>query len=606
MHIAIAALALVAACTSAAQYDAIVLGGGVAGLRASAELWSAGYHNILVVEQADRVGGRMHEEALGSDASPNGRWLIEKGANWVEGVVPATQNPIWQIAAELNLTGACTFSFHDEKAPASVQPPLLYDAGGVITDAARLPWTQVADVLQQVQTYSCQLQKADEDDISLREALTHVAWPSPADQTNVQRLAEWFICDFDFEQAPENVSLFSFAPDDECASASARAFVSGARAVMPRLGRRGAARVLHAARAQAASSAASSALSISSSSSPSSLSSSIATCGSFFVTDQRGFSEVARHIARDYLHVPGVVRLNAFVTQIDWSAGIVTLEDGSRVTGDFLIATFSAGVVNHAIRTRTLFTPELPPAKTAAFAQVESGTYNKIFVQFPYVFWDATRDYSAWAGDAPTRGYFALWQNLERSDDPAFLPARAGIFMVTLITQVANALEALNDTQIIAQAVGVLRLMYADRTVPDPVAWFVPRWHSDRAFRGSYSNIKIGATDSEFRDMQARIGRLWFAGEHTDSEYNGFIEGAFRSGVAVGGQVVSALRARDAGASKSTSAWVYATAASVAVAVAAGAALWWRRSKRSALTGDETSAGAPVVGGATDDRYQPL
>ena len=108
-------------------------------------------------------------------------------------------------------------------------------------------------------------------------------------------------------------------------------------------------------------------------------------CGTYFVTDPRGFSEVARFIGKDFLSVPGVLRLNTAVTGVDFTSGKVTLVDGSTVVGFNVITTFSAGVVNHAIDSGSLFNPPLPQKKIDAFSMVNMGTYMKLFLQFPFI-----------------------------------------------------------------------------------------------------------------------------------------------------------------------------------------------------------------------------
>ncbi len=85
----IVALAALAVSAGAQTYDVLILGAGMAAIRAAKELWENNVTNILIVEQADRIGGRMHEETIGA-------WRIEKGANWVEGYDPAHANPIWE------------------------------------------------------------------------------------------------------------------------------------------------------------------------------------------------------------------------------------------------------------------------------------------------------------------------------------------------------------------------------------------------------------------------------------------------------------------------------------------------------------------------------
>lgn len=52
-----------------------------------------------------------------------------------------------------------------------------------------------------------------------------------------------------------------------------------------------------------------------------------------------------------------------------------------------------------------------------------------------------------------------------------------------------------------AAAVEVLQKMFPNVTVPQPLDVFVPRWHADRYFLGSYSHSKIGAVESDFKGL---------------------------------------------------------------------------------------------------------
>lgn len=80
------------------------------------------------------------------------------------------------------------------------------------------------------------------------------------------------------------------------------------------------------------------------------------------------------------------VRLNATVTNIKYSeTGVtVTLKDGTKVSGDYALVTFSLGVLQHDDVT---WTPALPDWKTEAISSMVMATYTKIFLQFPYKFW---------------------------------------------------------------------------------------------------------------------------------------------------------------------------------------------------------------------------
>ena len=78
-------------------YDAIVVGAGLAGLGCARVLGAAGAR-VLVLEAAQRVGGRLHSGKLRAGSGTTVEW----GANWVQGASAA--NPIHRLAVgELRL-----------------------------------------------------------------------------------------------------------------------------------------------------------------------------------------------------------------------------------------------------------------------------------------------------------------------------------------------------------------------------------------------------------------------------------------------------------------------------------------------------------------------
>ena len=67
----------------------VVIGAGIAGLAAAAELQSKGFEDIVVLEARDRVGGRIWTDRIG-DGNP-----VDLGASWIHGV---KGNPIAAFA----------------------------------------------------------------------------------------------------------------------------------------------------------------------------------------------------------------------------------------------------------------------------------------------------------------------------------------------------------------------------------------------------------------------------------------------------------------------------------------------------------------------------
>jgi len=71
----------------------------------------------------------------------------------------------------------------------------------------------------------------------------------------------------------------------------------------------------------------------------------------------------------------------------------------------------------------------------------------------------------------------------------------------------------------------VLKNMYPDVDIPEPLEIVFKRWHSDPLFRGTYSNWGVGYAPAVFDDLRAPVGtRLWFAGEATSFKYYGFLQ----------------------------------------------------------------------------------
>lgn len=74
--------------------DVIIIGAGVSGLRAAANLDAMGI-TYLILEGSDRIGGRLKSYDFKGTT-------IELGANWVHGATDA--NPLYDIAVnELGL-----------------------------------------------------------------------------------------------------------------------------------------------------------------------------------------------------------------------------------------------------------------------------------------------------------------------------------------------------------------------------------------------------------------------------------------------------------------------------------------------------------------------
>ncbi|RDB19625.1 Polyamine oxidase [Hypsizygus marmoreus] len=108
--------------------------------------------------------------------------------------------------------------------------------------------------------------------------------------------------------------------------------------------------------------------------------------------DQRGFKTFIQEEAKEFL-TPGQVRVGSVVKTIAWSgAGVkVILGDGTLISGDYALCTFSVGVLQND---DVEFEPSLPAYKQEAISSITMATYTKIFLQFPEKFWFDTEERS--------------------------------------------------------------------------------------------------------------------------------------------------------------------------------------------------------------------
>ncbi|KAJ3289171.1 hypothetical protein HDU79_004262 [Rhizoclosmatium sp. JEL0117] len=274
-----------------------------------------------------------------------------------------------------------------------------------------------------------------------------------------------------------------------------------------------------------------------------------------FIADQRGYQHIVEEEAKAIGLGYGSDRLllnkvivwaegtsatdSAMSLQLDLpiekqSRVTVKCKDGSSYTADYVICSFSLGVLqNHDVK----FTPTLPSWKLQAINQFHMATYTKIFIAFPYKFWPDETEF-IWYG-ADRRGEYCNWHNLEAKPYKPYFP-HDHVLLCTVTDQVAFRIERQSDKATQNEMMAVLRNMYG-QDIPEPIAILVPRWNHDPLFRGTFSNWPIGMIKEEFENLVAPVNRLWFTGEHTHAKYFGYVHGALLAGSKTGKDVADMI-----------------------------------------------------------------
>lgn len=250
----------------------------------------------------------------------------------------------------------------------------------------------------------------------------------------------------------------------------------------------------------------------------------------YFVADKRGYQSVVYHIAHQFLKADktGAIKdprlmLNKVVREIQYTAQGVTVitEDGSVYKADYVMISASIGV----LQTKLIkFKPDLPEWKILAIYQFDMAVYTKIFLKFPYKFWPEGNGTQFFLYANERRGYYGVWQSFEKE-----YPG-ANVLLVTVTDEESRRIEQQPDEDTMAEAMGVLREMFG-QTIPNATDILVPRWWSNRFFKGSFSNWPIGVNRYEYDQIRAPVGRVYFTGEHTSEHYNGYVHGAYLAGI---------------------------------------------------------------------------
>ncbi|CAI6088945.1 unnamed protein product [Clonostachys chloroleuca] len=264
-----------------------------------------------------------------------------------------------------------------------------------------------------------------------------------------------------------------------------------------------------------------------------------------FIWDQRGFNTWVIGEADTFLHKndPRLL-LKTTVTQIAYSdeGAVVHTQDGDCIEAEHVICTFSVGVLQNEV---VEFKPQLPRWKRDAIQSFQMGTFTKIFMQFNETFWDKNTQYLLYA-DPDTRGYYPIFQPL---DVPGFLEG-SGIMFVTVVGPQSYRIEQQDDERTKSEVLEVLRTMFPDKEIPEPVDFYYPRWSQEEWAYGSYSNWPSGMTLEKHQNLRANVDRLWFAGEANSAEYFGFMHGAWFEGREVGTRVAHVLKHTETGCMK--------------------------------------------------------
>lgn len=212
---------------------------------------------------------------------------------------------------------------------------------------------------------------------------------------------------------------------------------------------------------------------------------------------------------------------------------IVSTSNGREFSGDAVLITVPLGCLKaEAIK----FSPPLPQWKTLSIQRLGFGVLNKVVLEFPEVFWDDSVDYfGATAEETNQRGQCFMFWNVKKT-------VGAPVLIALVVGKAAIDGHNMSSSDHVNHALTVLRKLFGEAAVPNPVASVVTDWGKDPFSYGAYSYVAVGASGQDYDILGRPVDNcLFFAGEATCKEHPDTVGGAMMSGLREAVRIIDIL-----------------------------------------------------------------
>ncbi|KAK7321791.1 hypothetical protein VNO77_32735 [Canavalia gladiata] len=211
----------------------------------------------------------------------------------------------------------------------------------------------------------------------------------------------------------------------------------------------------------------------------------------------------------------------------------VSTSNGNEFFGDAVLVTVPLG----CLKAETIqFSPPLPQWKCSSVQRLGFGVLNKVILEFPSVFWDDAVDYfGATAEERGKRGHCFMFWNVKKT-------VGAPVLIALVVGKAAIDGQSLSSSDHVNHALKVLRKLFGEASVPDPVGYVVTDWGRDPFCYGAYSYVAVGASGEDYDILGRPVDNcLFFAGEATCKEHPDTVGGAMMSGLREAVRIIDIL-----------------------------------------------------------------
>lgn len=253
-----------------------------------------------------------------------------------------------------------------------------------------------------------------------------------------------------------------------------------------------------------------------------------------------GYSAVAESLAEGIcIHLDHVVSdISYFPKDYEMNNELhkgvkVSTSNGNEFSGDAVLVTVPLG----CLKAETIkFSPPLPQWKYLSIKRLGFGVLNKVVMEFPEVFWDESIDYfGATAEITDQRGRCFMFWNVKKT-------VGAPVLIALLVGKAAIDGQNISSSHHVGHALVVLRKLFGEDKVPDPVASVVTDWGRDPYSYGAYSYVAVGSSGEDYDILGSPVDNcLFFAGEATCKEHPDTVGGAMMSGLREAVRIIDIL-----------------------------------------------------------------
>ena len=207
--------------------------------------------------------------------------------------------------------------------------------------------------------------------------------------------------------------------------------------------------------------------------------------------------------------------------------------DEMIIEAKYAISTIPLGVLQKG---DVEFDPPFNQTKLDCIKRFKMGNYEKIYVQFPENFWGDKEVLFSINTDRPPSESIMTW-GLNLDIDKYFKDSRMLTFhsMGPTARRIANQDHELTKKEVDV----IMRKMFPDKAV-NASHILVTNWTNEEYTYGSWAAMPEKFSKSDWSVVRQNEQRLYFAGEHTSSNY-GFVHSAYQSGEQTANEVYNEI-----------------------------------------------------------------